>query len=130
LKLDPRPMGLMVGYVDDAARTAAVMAGGYYRTGDEAARDEAGYYHYVGRGDDVFKSSDYRISPFELESVLIEHPAVAEAAIVPSPDPVRTSTPKAFVALKPGVTPDAATAQIGRASCRERGEITEEASRG
>ena len=120
LKLDPRPMGLMVGYVDDAARTAAVMAGGYYRTGDEAARDEAGYYHYVGRGDDVFKSSDYRISPFELESVLIEHPAVAEAAIVPSPDPVRTSTPKAFVALKPGVTPDAATARDILAFCKEK----------
>src|SRR3954463_323834 len=120
LKLEPRPLGLMVGYVDDAARTAAVMAGGYYRTGDEASRDEAGYYHYVGRGDDVFKSSDYRISPFELESVLIEHPAVAEAAIVPSPDPVRTSTPKAFVALKPGVVADAETAREILAFCKEK----------
>jgi len=120
LKLEPRPLGLMVGYVDDAARTAAVMAGGYYRTGDEASRDEAGYYHYVGRGDDVFKSSDYRISPFELESVLIEHPAVAEAAIVPSPDPIRTSTPKAFVALKPGVVADAETAREILAFCKEK----------
>jgi len=120
LKLDPRPMGLMVGYVDDPARTGAVMAGGYYRTGDEATRDEGGHYHYVGRGDDVFKSSDYRISPFELESVLIEHPAVAEAAIVPSPDPVRTSTPKAFVALKPGVEANAATARDILAFCREK----------
>jgi acetyl-CoA synthetase len=120
LKLDPRPMGLMVGYVDDPARSAAVTAGGYYRTGDEASRDDAGYYHYVGRGDDVFKSSDYRISPFELESVLIEHPAVAEAAIVPSPDPVRTSLPKAFVALKPGVSADAATARDILAFCKER----------
>jgi acetyl-CoA synthetase len=120
LHLDPRPMGLMVGYVDDEARTAAVMAGGYYRTGDEASRDEAGYYHYVGRGDDVFKSSDYRISPFELESVLIEHPSVAEAAIVPSPDPVRTSSPKAFVALKPGAAADAATALDILSFCKER----------
>jgi acetyl-CoA synthetase len=110
----------MAGYVDDPARTAAVMAGGFYRTGDEAARDEAGYFHYVGRGDDVFKSSDYRISPFELESALIEHPSVAEAAIVPSPDPVRTSLPKAFVALKPGVKPDAATARDILSFCKEK----------
>jgi acetyl-CoA synthetase len=113
-------MGLMIGYVDDPARTEAVMAGGYYRTGDEASRDEAGYYHYVGRGDDVFKSSDYRISPFELESVLIEHAAVAEAAIVPSPDPVRTSLPKAFVALKPGVAADASTAREILIFCKEK----------
>jgi acetyl-CoA synthetase len=102
LHLSPRPRGLMVGYLDDVERTAEAMAGGYYRTGDEALRDDAGYFHYVGRGDDVFKSSDYRISPFELESVLIEHPAVAEVAIVPSPDPVRLAVPKAFVALAPG----------------------------
>jgi len=102
LRLSPRPTGLMVGYMDDPERTAAVTAGGFYRTGDEALRDDAGYLHYVGRGDDVFKSSDYRISPFELESVLIEHPAVAEAAIVPSPDPVRLSVPKAFIVLRPG----------------------------
>src|SRR5262249_60537229 len=87
VKPGPRPTGLMVGYLDDDARTAQVTAGGWYRTGDEATRDDAGYFHYVGRGDDVFKSSDYRISPFELESLLLEHPAVAEAAIVPSPDP-------------------------------------------
>jgi acetyl-CoA synthetase len=103
LRLARRPLGLMVGYEDDAERTAAVTAGGYYRTGDEAARDDDGYYLYVGRGDDVFKSSDYRISPFELESVLVEHPSVAEAAIVPSPDPVRLAVPKAFVALRPEV---------------------------
>ena len=112
LKLTPRPpIGLMVGYIDDPDRTAAATAGGYYRTGDEASRDEAGYYHYVGRGDDVFKSSDYRISPFELESALIEHPAVAEAAVVPSPDPVRTSVPKCFVVVKPGFAPSAELAR-------------------
>jgi acetyl-CoA synthetase len=71
-------------------------------------RDASGRYTFVGRGDDVFKSSDYRISPFELESVLIEHPAVAEAAVVPSPDPVRTAVPKAFIALAPGHEPSRA----------------------
>ncbi|HWU87340.1 MAG TPA: AMP-binding protein [Kofleriaceae bacterium] len=106
-----RPAGLMVGYLDDDERTAAVMAGGYYRTGDEARRDEAGYIHFVGRGDDVFKSSDYRISPFELESVLVEHELVAEAAVVPSPDPLRLSVPKAFVALVPGTPETADTAR-------------------
>jgi acetyl-CoA synthetase len=120
LRLSPRPMGLMVGYLDDPERTAAVMAGGYYRTGDESMRDADGYLHYVGRGDDVFKSSDYRISPFELESALIEHPSVAEAAVVPSPDPVRTSLPKAFVALKPGVPATAETAREILLFCKER----------
>jgi acetyl-CoA synthetase len=95
----------MEGYMDDPARTAAVMANGWYRTGDEASRDAEGYITYVGRGDDVFKSSDYRISPFELESALIEHPSVAEAAIVPSPDDLRLSVPKAYVVLKPGIQP-------------------------
>ncbi|HUJ25067.1 MAG TPA: AMP-binding protein [Myxococcales bacterium] len=106
-----RPVGLMESYLDDPQRTAAVMAGGYYRTGDEASVDGDGYFTYVGRGDDVFKSSDYRISPFELESALIEHPAVAEAAIVPSPDELRLSVPKAFVVLKPGFAPTADTAR-------------------
>jgi acetyl-CoA synthetase len=120
LRLTPRPLGLMVGYLDDAERTAAVMANGYYRTGDEASLDADGYLHYVGRGDDVFKSSDYRISPFELESALIEHPSVAEAAVVPSPDPVRTSLPKAFVTLKPGVPATAQTARDILLFCKER----------
>ena len=86
------------------------MSGGYYRTGDVASRDQDGYITYVGRMDDVFKSSDYRISPFELESVLIEHPAVAEAAVVPSPDPKRLAVPKAYIALAENRTPDAQTA--------------------
>ncbi|TMQ18591.1 MAG: AMP-dependent synthetase [Deltaproteobacteria bacterium] len=103
--LSPRPTGLMAGYVGDPEKLSAATAGGYYRTGDEAVRDGAGRFTFVGRGDDVFKSSDYRISPFELESVLVEHPAVAEAAVVPSPDPVRTAVPKAFVALAPGHEP-------------------------
>ena len=105
LVLDPRPLGLMVGYHGDPERTNQVMEGGYYRTGDVAMRDEDGYYTYVGRADDVFKASDYRLSPFELESVLIEHEAVAEAAVVPSPDPVRLAVPKAFVILTAGYEP-------------------------
>jgi acetyl-CoA synthetase len=120
LRLARRPLGLMVGYLDDPDRTAAVTAGGFYRTGDEAQRDEAGYYHYVGRGDDVFKSSDYRISPFELESALIEHPAVAEVAVVPAPDALRLGVPKAFVVLRPGVDASPETAREILAFSRER----------
>ncbi|HXW04964.1 MAG TPA: AMP-binding protein [Vicinamibacterales bacterium] len=104
LRLDPPPLGLMSGYLDDGYRTGSVFRSGYYRTGDVARRDEDGYITYVGRADDVFKSSDYRISPFELESVLVEHSRVAEAAVVPSPDPLRLSVPKAFVVLR-GVEP-------------------------
>ncbi len=104
LVLDPRPAGLMAGYQDDPNLNEFVTRGGYYRTGDVAQRDADGYITYVGRADDVFKSSDYRISPFELESALIEHEAVAEAAVVPSADPVRGVVPKAFLILKPGQT--------------------------
>src|SRR5205085_3969132 len=96
--------GLMTGYLDDPELNAAAMRGGYYHTGDVATSDD-GYITYVGRTDDVFKASDYRISPFELESVLIEHEAVAEAAVVPSPDPLRLAVPKAFVALVAGAEP-------------------------
>lgn len=102
IALDPHPLGLMLGYADDPEKNAHVARDGYYRTGDVAARDEDGYITYVGRADDVFKSSDYRISPFELESALIEHRAIAEAAVVPSPDPLRLSVPKAFVTLAAG----------------------------
>jgi acetyl-CoA synthetase len=110
IALDPRPLGLMTGYLGDEARTAEVMRDGYYHTGDVASRDADGYITYVGRADDVFKSSDYRISPFELESALVEHAAVAEAAVVPSPDPVRLSVPKAFVVLRTDAAPSRETA--------------------
>lgn len=103
--LAANPVGLMAGYEGDADKTRDVMRGGHYHTGDTAAIDGDGYYFYVGRNDDVFKSADYRISPFELESVLIEHESVLEAAIVPSPDPLRLSVPKAFVTLRAGVAP-------------------------
>ena len=87
------------------------MQAGYYHTGDTAMRDADGYITYVGRTDDVFKASDYRISPFELESVLIEHEAVAEAAIVPSPDEIRLSVPKAYILLIASAPPSRETAQ-------------------
>jgi len=106
LDLQSRPVGLMIGYEGDPEKNADVMSSGHYHTGDTASRDEDGYYFYVGRNDDVFKSSDYRISPFELESVMVEHEAVLEAAIVPSPDDLRLYVPKAFITLRQGFTPD------------------------
>jgi acetyl-CoA synthetase len=120
LDLSQRPLGLMTGYADDAERDAEAMRGGYYHTGDVASQDEDGYITYVGRTDDVFKASDYRISPFELESVLIEHAAVAEAAVVPSPDPLRLAVPKAYVLLAAGATPGPELAQDIMAFVRER----------
>jgi acetyl-CoA synthetase len=111
IDLADRPLPLMTGYQGDPERDAEAMAGGYYHTGDVAERDVSGYITYVGRTDDVFKASDYKISPFELESVLIEHPAVAEAAVVPAPDPVRLAVPKAYIALAPGHEPTRETAR-------------------
>ncbi|HEY0938599.1 MAG TPA: AMP-binding protein [Steroidobacter sp.] len=108
VKLARRPAGLMAGYINDS--TLQRPDGAYYRTGDIASRDEDGWITYVGRADDVFKSSDYRISPFELESVLIEHPLILEAAVVPTPDPMKLTLPKAFIALVENVRPDEATA--------------------
>ncbi|MEU3861811.1 AMP-binding protein [Streptomyces sp. NPDC028722] len=112
LDLTERPVGLMTGYHGDPDRTAEVMAGGYYRTGDIASRDEEGYLTYVGRSDDVFKASDYKVSPFELESALLEHEAVAEAAVVPAPDELRLAVPKAYVVLAAGWQPGPGTAKI------------------
>ena len=104
IPLSPRPAGLMRGYQGEDGEIQP-LEGEYYRTGDVASRDASGYLTYVGRADDVFKSNDYRLSPFELESALIEHPAVAEAAVVPAPDPQRLTTPKAYVTLAPGHAP-------------------------
>ena len=114
IELDPAPVGLMRGYQKDDGTFAplGIKTGNHlaYRTGDVATRDTDGYYTYVGRADDVFKASDYRISPFELESALIEHPAVAEAAVVPAPDAVRMAVPKAFVTLAADFEPTRETA--------------------
>jgi acetyl-CoA synthetase len=107
LDLSPPPLGLMLGYGGAGLQACEGPPGPapqkrYYHTGDLASRDEDGYITYIGRVDDVFKSSDYRISPFELENVLVRHPAVAEAAVVAYPDPMRHAVPKAFVLLAPG----------------------------
>ena len=116
LRLNPRPVNLMAGYLDDG-RSDLVTAGDYYHTGDTASRDTDGYITYIGRTEDVFKASDYKISPFELESVLIKHPAVVEAAVVPAPDPTRLAVPKAYISLAAGWAPDRATAHAIFASC-------------
>lgn len=111
VETSPRPAGLMAGYGEDDGTFADPSRDGYYHTADIASCDADGYLSYVGRADDVFKSSDYRVSPFELESALIEHAAVAEAAVVPTPDPLRGCVPKAFIVLAPGHEPSAETAR-------------------
>jgi acetyl-CoA synthetase len=120
LDLADRPLGLMTEYEGDPERDAEAMRGGYYHTGDVASSDKDGYITYVGRTDDVFKASDYRISPFELESILIEHEAVAEAAVVPSPDPVRLAVPKAYILLTAASAPSPELARSIMAFCRDR----------
>ncbi len=120
LDLSRRPLGLMTGYLDDEALNAVAMRDGYYHTGDVATSDDDGYITYVGRTDDIFKASDYRISPFELESILIEHEAVAEAAVVPAPNPVRLAVPKAYILLAADREPSGELAQSIMAFCRER----------
>ncbi|KWU48560.1 AMP-binding protein [Pseudomonas palleroniana] len=120
LPLAVRPLGLMLGYEDSPEKTAEVMRDGYYHTGDTAQIDADGYITFVGRADDVFKASDYRISPFELESALIEHPAVMEVAVVPSPDPLRLAVPKAFLILAHDSVGDAELARHILAFAREQ----------
>jgi acetyl-CoA synthetase len=117
---ESRPLGLMVGYQDSAEKTAEAMRDGHYHTGDTAARDADGYITFVGRADDVFKASDYRISPFELESALIEHAAVAEAAVIPSPDALRLAVPKACLLLRAGHSAGPELAQAVFAFSRAR----------
>jgi acetyl-CoA synthetase len=120
LDLSRRPLGLMTGYLDDPELNASAMRDGFYHTGDVATSDDDGYITYVGRTDDVFKAADYRISPFELESVLIEHQAVAEAAVVPAPDPIRLAVPKAYILLTATATPSPELARDIMAFCRQR----------
>ena len=120
LDLSRRQLGLMTGYLDDEVLNAKAMRDGYYHTGDVATSDDDGYITYVGRTDDIFKASDYRISPFELESILIEHEAVAEAAVVPARDPVRLAVPKAYILLATDREPSGELAQSIMSFCRER----------
>nr|WP_314845209.1 AMP-binding protein [uncultured Microbacterium sp.] len=110
LDLADPPLGLMAGYYDDPEKTAESREGGFHHTGDIAVRDADGYLTYLGRADDVFKASDYKISPFELESVLLEHELVVEAAVIPSPDPTRLAVPKAYVCLRAAATESEADA--------------------
>ncbi|MGD8195343.1 AMP-binding protein [Herbiconiux sp. P18] len=120
LDLAVEPTNLMAGYLGDEERTAQARADGYFHTGDVAVRAPDGTITFVGRTDDIFKSSDYKISPFEVESVLLQHPAVAESAVVPAPDEVRHSLVKAYVALAEGWEATAETADAIFAHARER----------
>jgi acetyl-CoA synthetase len=105
VRAEPRPLGLFAGYHKEPEATARRMTGGWYFTGDRAARDADGYIWFEGREDDVITSSAYRIGPFEVESALVEHPAVKEAGVVGKPDPERTEIVCAFVILAPGHSP-------------------------
>src|SRR5439155_1789749 len=100
-----RPLGLFQEYWRNPNENAARFQGDRYLPGDRAVRDGRGYFWFVGRGDDVIKSAGYRIGPFEVESALVEHPAVLEAAVVTKPDPVRGQIVKAFVVLRPDCAP-------------------------
>ncbi|KAB0348809.1 hypothetical protein FD755_006752 [Muntiacus reevesi] len=96
-----RPVGLFTHYIDNPTKTASTLRGNFYITGDRGYMDEDGYFWFVSRADDIILSSGYRIGPFEVESALIEHPAVAESAVVSSPDPIRGEVVKAFIVLNP-----------------------------
>lgn len=111
LRLSPKPIGLTAGYYLDEARNTAAFGSELYLTGDLMSRDADGVYSYVGRADDLFKASDYKLSPFELENGLMGYPPISEVAVVPSPDPIRTAVPKAYVVLSPGYSPSAETAK-------------------
>ncbi|MFJ2580750.1 AMP-binding protein [Kitasatospora aureofaciens] len=119
-----RPAGMMSGYLGDGARTAAAFTGGRYHTGDLVTRDASGALRYHGRDDDMFKSFDHRIAPLELEAAILDHPAVAQAAVVPVPDPVGLWIPKAFVVPAPGwpAREDTARLVLQHASTRLPGE--------
>jgi acetyl-CoA synthetase len=105
ISLNPRPPGLIREYLNNPEENAAMFVDGWYYTGDKAYLDEDGYYWFVGRTDDVIKSSGYRISPFEVESTLLEYPAVKESAVVGSPDAIRGVVVKAFIVLHEGCQP-------------------------
>jgi acyl-coenzyme A synthetase/AMP-(fatty) acid ligase len=115
VRRDTHP-GMMKEYWRKPERTAEIFRGPWYYSGDVLSRDEDGYFWFKGRNDDVIKASGYRISPFEVESCLVSHPAVHEAAAVESPDPVRGKVVKAFVVLRPGIA-------VGEAIARELEEF-------
>jgi len=119
VRVEPvRPVGLMKEYWRDQEATAAAFRNGWYYTGDRATRDEDGYLWFVGRNDDVIISASYRIGPFEVESALVEHPAVAESAVVAKPDPERTNIVKAYVVLAPGYEASSALVTELQSHCK------------
>ncbi len=118
IALRGRPPSLFAGYYKNEAETNASRRGDWYLTGDRAQVDDDGYYWFVGRSDDVISSGAYRIGPFEVESALLEHPAVAESAVVGSPDPDRGNIVKAFVVLRPGHTPSPELARQLQDHCK------------
>jgi acetyl-CoA synthetase len=120
LALRPGWPSMFRAYWNEPERYAACFAGGLYLTGDLARRDPDGWYWFVGRTDDVIKSMGHLIGPFEVESVLLEHPAVAEAGVIGKPDPVAGEVVKAFVALKSGWSPDEALSRDLLGFCRTR----------
>jgi acetyl-CoA synthetase len=120
LALKPGWPSMLRGYLNEPERYAKCFAGGWYLTGDLAMRDEDGYFWFVGRADDVIKSAGHLIGPFEVESALMEHPAVAEAGVIGIPDPVAGEMVKAFVALKPGYEADEALRKALLGHARKR----------
>jgi acetyl-CoA synthetase len=118
VRRDSHP-GMMQGYWNKPAQTADVFRGPWYSSGDVLSQDEEGYFWFKGRNDDVIKASGYRISPFEVESCLVAHEAVLEAAVVESPDPERGCVVKAFVVLRPNVAPTETLADAIRAHVRQ-----------
>ena len=113
IKVNPKPVGMFMEYVDNPEENKAAFSNGFYYTGDKAYMDNDGYFWFVGRSDDVIKSSGYRIGPFEVESAIMEHPSVKEVAVVGSPDPIRGLVVKAFIVLKDGYEPsDALVVEI------------------
>jgi len=122
IKVTPKPFALFKEYANDPLKTSEVFHDGWYYTGDRASKDEEGYFWFVGRADDVIKSSGYRIGPFEVESALVKHKAVAEAAVVPAPDPVRGAVVKAYVVLRKGFSPSQELAdELGAFVAKETG---------
>jgi len=122
IRATPRPFALFKEYANDPQRTSEVFHDGWYYTGDRASKDGDGYFWFVGRADDVIKSSGYRIGPFEVESALVKHDAVAEAAVVPAPDPVRGAVVKAYVVLRKGYAPSQELAdELGAFVAKETG---------
>jgi len=120
LALKPGWPSMFRGYLNEPERYRKCFAGGWYLSGDLARRDRDGYFWFVGRKDDVIKTSGHLIGPFEVESVLMEHPAVAEAGVIGKPDPVALEVVKAFVALRSGNVPDEALKKSLLALARKR----------